>query len=158
MDPFKTSRFGNVYIITCIDHFTKYLEAAATPSFDAETTASFIFNNIVCRYGMIERILTDQGVNFESKLLKHLCRLIGTTKLHSSTYHAPGNGAAERPNKTIKPNLAKFVNDKHDDWDRWLQLAVSAYNNSYHVSIKMSPHEALFGRKPVLVADVILNN
>ena len=158
MGPFKRSSFGNVYIITCIDHFTKFMEAAAVPSFDAETTATFIFNNIICRYGMVEQILTDQGVNYESRLIKQLCSLVGSDKLRTSTYHAPGNGTAERPNKTLKPNIAKFVNDKHDDWDRYVQLAISAYNNSFHSTIKMTPYEALFGRKSVIVADVILNN
>ena len=158
MGPFKQSRFGNSYIITAIDNHTKYLEAAPTPSFDAEITASFIFGNVMCRYGMVEQILTDQGVNFESKLLKHLCILMGTDKLHTSTYHAAGNGAAERPNKTLKPNIAKFVNDQHDDWDKWLMFAVSAYNNSYHATIKMTPYDALFGRKPVLVSDLILSH
>ncbi len=107
---------------------------------------------------MVERLLTDQGVNFESNLLKQLCMLLGTEKLHSTTYHAPGHGIIERPNKTIKPNLAKYVNDKHDNWDEFLQLSISAYNNTYHKTIKMTPYEAAFGRKPVMVADVIMNN
>jgi hypothetical protein len=158
MGPFKTSRHGNKYIILGIDHLTKFAEGAATPTFDAVTTATFIFNNIVCRYGMLEKLLTDQGVNFESNLLKHLCILMGTDKLHTSTYHPAGNGITERLNKTVKPNLAKFVNDEHDDWDLFLQMAISAYNNSYHASIKMSPFEAQFGRPPVLVADVIMNH
>ncbi len=140
MGPFKTSRHGNKFIILGIDHLTKYAEGAATATFDAVTTAVFIFNNIVCRYGMIEKILTDHGVNFESHLIKHLCLLFGTDKLHTSTYHPEGNGLTERLNKTVKPNLAKFVNDDHDDWDLFLQMAISAYNNSYHSSI---PNDSL---------------
>jgi hypothetical protein len=158
MGPFKTSRHGNKYIIFGIDHLTKFAEGAATPSFDAVTTALFLVDNIVCRYGMIEKLLTDQGVKFESKLVSHLCTLLGTEKLHTSTYHPVGNGITERLNKTVKPNLAMFVNDEHDDWDLFLQMAISAYNNSCHTAIKMSPYEAQFGRPPVLVADVIMNN
>ena len=37
-------------------------------------------------------------------------------------------------------------------------MAVSAYNNSYHSSIKMTPYEAHFGRPSIQVVDVILNN
>ena len=158
MGVFKTSRHGNKYIILAIDHFTKYLEGAATPTFDATTTALFLFNNIICRYGMMEKLLADQGVNFESNLLKQLCILLGTDKLHTSTYHAAGNGITERVNKVVKPNIAKYVNDDHDDWDLFLQMAISAYNNSYHSTIKMTPYEAQFGRKPVIVAEVIMNN
>ena len=158
MGPFKRSRSGNQYIILAIDHFTKFVEGAATVSFDAPTTAGFLFNNVICRYGMIEHILADQGVNFESNLVKHLCELLGTTKLRTSTYHAAGNGITERVNMNVKPNLAKYVNDSHDDWDLFLQMAISAYNNSFHSSIGMTPFEAQFGRKSILVADVIMNH
>ena len=158
MGPFKTTCRGNTYIILGVDHYTKYIEGLATVSFDSETTALFVLNNIICRYGMVEQILTDQGVNFESHLFKHLCNLLGSDKLHTSTYHPAGNGITERPNKTIKPNLAKFVNISHDDWDLFLQLSISAYNNSYHSTLKMTPFEAMFGRPSVLVSDVLLNN
>ncbi len=156
--PLKTTPRGKKYIVIAVDHFTKYVEAAATTTFDAQTTALFTFNNIICRYGMVESILTDQGVNFESKLFKHLCTLLGTDKLHTSTYHPEANGCTERINRTMKPGLAKYVNVDHDDWDLYLQMAVSAYNNSYHASIRMTPYEAMFGRPPVLVCDVIMNN
>jgi hypothetical protein len=158
MGPFHESSRGNKYIILAIDHHTKYAIGAAIPSFTAEITAEFVFNEIVCKFGMVEQFLTDQGVNFESNLLKHLCILLGTDKLHTSTYHAAGNGITERLNKSIKPNIAKYVNDTHDDWDLFLPLAISAYNNSYHSSIRMTPFEALFGRKSVLVADMIMNH
>ena len=158
MGPFPTSDRGNVYIILAIDHFTKFAEGAATASFDAKTTAHFLFDTIVCRHGMFEKLLSDQGVNFESNLLKHLCILLGTEKLHTSTYHAAGNGITERLNKTIKPALAKFVNATHTDWDSFLPMALSAYNNSVHSTTKMTPFEALYHRPSVQVSDVLLAN
>ena len=89
---------------------------------------------------MVEKILTDQGVSFVNALFKELCRLIGTDKLHSSTYHAMGQ--IERVNRVVKPNLSKLVNDAENDWDRYVQMAISAYNQSLvsrinrHVSIR----------------------
>jgi len=158
MGPFKATARGNRYIIIGIDHFTKYIEAAATSSFDSETTAWFVLNQVICRFGMVEEILSDQGVNFESHLFAHLCKLLGTNKLHTSAYHPECNGGTERPNKSFKPNLAKFVNADHDDWDLYLQMATSAYNNVAHSSIGMTPFEANFGRPSVLVSDVLMNN
>jgi hypothetical protein len=54
--------------------------------------------------------------------------------------------------------LAKYVNEAHDNWDIYLPMAISAYNNSYHSTIKMTPFEAQYGRKSIMVSDVILNN
>ena len=158
MGPFKTSANGNSYIILAVDHFTKYAEGAATASFNAQTTASFLFSAIICRYGMVEAILTDQGRNFESYLFQHLCYLIGSKKRHTSTFHPASNGITERVNKTVKPCLAKYINDEQTDWDLFLPLALSAYNCSKHASTGVSPFEAVFGRPPVLVADIISGN
>ena len=107
---------------------------------------------------MVEEILSDHRVNFESHLFGHLCKLLGTNKLHTSANHPECNGGTERSNKSFKPNLAKFVNADHDDWDLHLQVTTSAYNNVLHSSIRMTPFEANFGRPSVLVSDVILNN
>ena len=60
MGPFNTNLHGNRYIILAIDHFTKFAEGAATVTFDGVTTAVFLFHNIICRYGMIEKLLSNQ--------------------------------------------------------------------------------------------------
>ncbi len=158
MGPFKRSKSGNLYIFLVIDHWTKFAVGVALPSFNAEATARALIDNVVCKYGMFEKVLSDQGVNFESNLMKHVCTLLGVEKLHTTTYNAAGNGITERLNKTIKPNLAKYVNDDHSDWDEFLQLAVAAYNSANHASTGMSPYEALFARPPVNVIDLIIGN
>jgi hypothetical protein len=61
-------------------------------------------------------------------------------------------------NKTVKPMLAKYVEVSHRNWDDYIQIAISSYNNVTHASTGISPFEALFGRKPVLIADVVNNN
>ncbi|GKD57383.1 putative reverse transcriptase domain-containing protein [Tanacetum coccineum] len=43
--------------------------------------------------------------------------------------------------------LRAYVNDFRSSWDRHLPLVKFSYNNSYHVSIKAAPYEALYGRK-----------
>ena len=108
------------------------------------TSAIFLFNEIICKHVMIEQILTDQGVSFEAYLFKHLCRLLGSNKIRSSTYHAQANGGIERVNKVIKPALAKYVNDNEDDWDVYLQMTISVHNNTFHTSIGMAPYEAVW--------------
>ena len=64
----------------------------------------------------------------------------------------------ERVNKVIKPGLAKYVDRDHRNWDVYLQMSVSAYNNTLHGSIGMTPFEAHYGRPSTQVADVVMNN
>ncbi len=157
MGPFLETENGNTYIVLAIDHFTKYVIGSATVNIDAETTAKFMFNEIICKFGIMENVLTDRGANFEAHLFKQLCILLRTNKLRTTAYHPPGNGTTERVNKTVKPMLAKYVNSNHKNWDEFIQMAISSYNNCTHASTGISPFEALFGRKPVLVADVLNN-
>lgn len=158
MGPFKRSKSGNMYIFLIIDHWTKYAIGVALPTFSAEATAKALIDHVICKFGMFEKVLSDQGVNFESHLMKQVCKLLGAEKLHTTTYNAAGNGITERLNRTIKPNLAKYVNDDHSDWDEFLQLAVTAYNSAVHSSTNLSPYEALFARPPVNIIDSIIQN
>jgi hypothetical protein len=157
MGPFKMSKSGNRYICLAVDAHIKFLWYAATSSVDEISTAIFLFREIVCKVGPVEQIMSDQGACFESNVFQHLCKLIGSKKLRSSAFHPSGNGGIEVINKTIKPNLAKYVSATHDDWDLHLGLAVNAYNNTMQSSIGMAPSEALFNRPPVIIADIICN-
>lgn len=147
--PLTLSKFGNKYIIVAIDYYTKFCIAQAISDFTALTTARFIFNEIICKFGRANRIHTDRGVNFESNLLKELLLLLKIDKPSSTSYHPICCGEVERQNRTIKQILACYVNEKHDDWDVYLPQAVRAYNTAKHDSFgnKISPFEALFHRQ-----------
>jgi hypothetical protein len=79
-------------------------------------------------------------------------------KARTTAFHPQANGGAERIIRNIKPNLAKYIDFDQENWDVYLPLAISAYNNSYHSSIGMTPFEAHFCRPSVKLHDIILNN
>lgn len=66
-----------IYIVIAIDYFTKFIEAWALDACTAIKTARFLFDEIVCRYGMMDKLLSDQGRNFEAALIAELCKLLG---------------------------------------------------------------------------------
>jgi hypothetical protein len=51
--------------------------AVPTKNTTARTTAEAFLNNFVVHYGFPKRIHSDQGANFEGKLIKELCELAG---------------------------------------------------------------------------------
>src|SRR6266542_5989879 len=61
----ETSR-GNKYIIVVINYFTKYHEARALINANAKSVANFIYENIICRYGCLRKILSDRGIHFNN--------------------------------------------------------------------------------------------
>ena len=80
--------------------------------------------------------MTDRGVNFESFLFKHLCAITGADKVRTTSFHPKAIGGAERLVRSIKPSLAKFIYVDQQDWDVYLSMAISAYNNSYNSCIR----------------------
>ena len=80
LGPLPESDCGNKYILVIGDYFTKWKEAHAMPNMEAITVARFFVNEFICRFGAPEQLHTDQGRNFESALLKEICKLLGITK------------------------------------------------------------------------------
>ncbi|GKA47767.1 putative reverse transcriptase domain-containing protein [Tanacetum coccineum] len=65
----------------------------------------------------------------------------------SIAYHPQTDGQSERTIQTLEDMLRACVIDFRNSWDHHLPLVKFSYNNSYHVSIKAAPYEALYGRK-----------
>ena len=47
----------------------------------------------------------------------------------------------------IEDMLRMYVMDQPSKWEKYLYLVEFAYNNGYHASLKMSPFEAMYGRR-----------
>ena len=69
--PLPRSRRGNQYILVVCDYATRYLEAITLRSVDAGAVAEYLIQ-LFSRVGIPREILTDQGTNFMSQLLKEL--------------------------------------------------------------------------------------
>ena len=106
----EMSKGGYQYILVITDHFTRYALAIPTKNMTARTTAEAFFNNFVVHYGFPRRIHSDQGANFESKLIRELCSITGMTKSRTTPYHPMGNGVTERFNRTLLGLLGTFDN------------------------------------------------
>ena len=89
----RSQKDMNILIVT--DHFTRYAQAYVTPNQKASMVAKTVWDKFFIHYGFLEKILLDQGQNFESKLLKELCLLAQVKKMRSTPYRPEGNGSCE---------------------------------------------------------------
>ena len=95
----QSSKDINILIIT--DHFTRYAQAHITSSQKAHVVAKTLWEHFFVHYGFPEKILSDQGCNFESVLISELCELAQIKKLRTTPYRPEGNGSCERFNRTL---------------------------------------------------------
>ena len=138
---------GHKYILTIIDHFSRYLVMVPLKNQTAETVAKKLNRKYISIFGVPNIVLTDQGTNFLSNLMSDICKLYDITKLRTVAYWPQGNGRCERVHRTIKKMLSHYVNDTHTNWRKILPYIVAAYNNRPHSGVNKSPHEIVFGRK-----------
>ena len=93
-------------------------------------------------------MLTDEGTNFTSALLRALYRLIGIKALRTSPYHPKTDGLVERFNRTLKAMLRKVLNGEKRDWDHLLPYVLFAYREVPQATVGFSPFELLYGSDP----------
>jgi len=60
------------YILMAIDYFTKWVEAASYKSVTKVVVAQFLKHNIICCYGMLGELITDNGTNLNKKMIQQL--------------------------------------------------------------------------------------
>ena len=90
----------------------------AIPDQEAKTIAQKLEKLISCHVAS-QILLTDQGKNFESKLIAELCDLLQIDKWRTTAYHPQCDGQVERFNRTLII-LSMHVEKYQKDWDRWL--------------------------------------
>ena len=59
---------------------------------EAKTAATKLFNDYILRFGTANKILHDQGREFENKLFIHLSKLCNIKRLRTTLYHPQCNG------------------------------------------------------------------
>ncbi|GJV25176.1 putative reverse transcriptase domain-containing protein [Tanacetum coccineum] len=141
---------GNGYdsIWVIIDWLTKsahFLPMKKTDSIEKLT--QLYLKKIVCRHGVPVSIISDRDSCFASGFWRSLQKALGTDVNMSTAYYPERYGQSERTIQTLEDMLRACVIDFGSSWDRHLPLVEFSYNNSYHASIKVTPFEALYGRK-----------
>jgi transposase InsO family protein len=150
----STGGFTDILVIT--DHFTRYAIAIPTKGQTAKTTADKLFTHFICHYGFPARLHSDQGRQFESKIIQELCKLAGVSKSRTTSYHPQGNGMTERFNHTLLNMLGTLRQDQKAKWHDYVLPVTHAYNCTRHSATTYSPYELMFGRQPLLAVDVYL--
>lgn len=98
---------GNKYLVVFIDYLTKWPEVFVTKDQTAQTIARLLVERVIPQHGVPRELLSDRGANFLSKLVAEVCRLVGTKKINTSTYHPQTDGLVERFHRTLLDMLSK---------------------------------------------------
>ena len=139
------SRTGNRFVLVVVDYATRYPEAIPLRTVDAEQVAEALMG-FFSSVGIPVEILTDQGSNLMSKLLKEVYHLMGVKPIRTSPYHPQTDGPVERFNQTLKAMLRRSA-EEGKDWDKLLPYVLFAYREVPQETTRFSPFELQYGRE-----------
>lgn len=146
---------GSVYILTCIDVFSKWTEAFAIPNKEAKVVARVLVEQVFCRFGTPISLLSDNGTEVDSSIMREICQLLGIDKIHTTAYKASTNAAIERFHRTLNSMLGKVISERQDDWDLMLPYVMAAYRSSIHESTGYTPNQLMLARENRAPVDII---
>ncbi|GBN72721.1 Transposon Tf2-6 polyprotein [Araneus ventricosus] len=139
------------FILTIIDHYSRYLEAYPLQNITSRTIINCL-NKYFANFGLPKFLITDNATNFISNEMVGFLDRLNIQHRKSSIYYPMANGLLERAHRTMKESLASMCESTFQ-WSEKLLFFKLYYNNSIHSVTKFAPAEIFFGRKQNLPLD-----
>jgi len=142
-----TTPGGHKYLLVATDYFTKWLEAIPLCDAEAHTCMRALYNAFFSRFGLPRQLHSDQGTNFESKLVAVLCSIAGINKTRTTPFHPGSDGQTKRANRTILQMLRASIDAQPESWPDRLPALLAAYRMTPHSVTGISPNMAMMGAR-----------
>ena len=117
--------------------------------------ANFIKENIIIRFRVPHRIISDNGTPFVNNSVRKMLEFYQVKHHFSSPYYPQGNGQAEAMNKTLIKIISKMSQEYKGGWAVHLLDALWAYRNSSKSAAGFSPFSLVYGTELVSPAEII---
>ena len=99
--PFPMAARQLKFLVAGIDYFTKWVEAESLATIMEKNIRSFVWRNIVCRYGIPRVLVSNNGKQFDNKSFRDFCSQQGIKNHYSSPAHPQANGKVEVTNRSL---------------------------------------------------------
>ena len=154
MGPFPTAPAQKKLLLVATDYLSKWIEAEAFTSIKDRDVTRFIWNNIVCRFGIPRSIVSDNGSQFDSRVYRDFCQELKIRNLYSTPRYPQSNGQAEATNKTMLTALKKRLDSAKGKWVEELPRVLWAYRTMARKPTDVSPFAVTYGMEVVIPTEI----
>ena len=148
--PFPKVAGNKRYLLVGTDYFTKWVEAKPLANIKDADAKRFVWRNIVTQFEVLKVLISDNGLQFDSKAFRRYCCELGITNRYSTPAYPQGNGQAEASNKVIVNGLKKRLDDAKGRWVEKLSHVLWAYRTTPRRSTGEAPFAMTYGAEAVI--------
>ena len=132
---------------------TSWMEGRPVRDENGKTIANWLFEDIICRWGCITEIITDNGSPYRSAVA-WLEQKYGIKGIKISSYNSKANGKIERPHWDVRQMLYKATGGNPSKWFWFFHHVMWADRVSIRKGFGCSPFFMVTGAHPILPLDI----
>jgi transposase InsO family protein len=155
--PMSTTENGNKYVLTMVDHFSRYVYLYPIPNKETETVTRAMIRHCIT-YGPPTYLISDLGSEFISALWKRVCENLSIRMNYTTAYRPRSNGLTENRNRYAVDHLYFLMNQDPHQWDEQLVYTAAAMNSAFCRPINETPFFVQHGRDYNFDYGKVLNN
>ena len=142
------------YIVHGRCALSSWMEGRPLRTETAKAIADWIFEDIICRWGCLKEIVTDNGKQFRA-VTAYLEQKYGIKGISISAYNSQGNGKIERPHWDVRQALWKITGGESTKWYWFWHHIMWADRVTIRKRFGCSPYFMVTGAHPILPLDVV---
>nr|GEW01357.1 reverse transcriptase domain-containing protein [Tanacetum cinerariifolium] len=142
------------FLIIVIDYFTKWIEAKPIATITGNQINKFVWENIVCRFGLPGEIISDNGKQFHNNPFKDWCENLSIKPYFASVKYPQTNGLIERANRSLREGIKARLDARSNDWMEELSHVLWAHQTMIKSSNGDTPFSLTYEMEAVIPADI----
>jgi len=154
LGPFPLAIRQMKYLIVAIEYFTKWIEAEPVAQITTHKVQHFVWKNIVCRFGVPRRLVSDNSTQFASQQLRKLCAEVGIKQVFTSVEHPQTNGQVESTNRILFRGLKRRLEQAKGVWAEEVARIVWSYHTTPQTSTMETPFSLVYGSDVMIPVEI----
>nr|GEU91250.1 reverse transcriptase domain-containing protein [Tanacetum cinerariifolium] len=141
-------------LIVAMDYFTKWIEAKAMATITGSQVKKFMWDNIVCCFGLPGEIISDNGKQFSDNPFKDWCDKLNITQRFTSVKHPQSNRLVERANRSLGEGIKARLGEGNKNWVEELPHFLWAHRTMIKSRHGDTPFSLTYGTEVVIHAEI----
>nr|GEX02360.1 protein NYNRIN-like [Tanacetum cinerariifolium] len=152
--PFPEGPGKVKFFIVTMDYSNKWIEAKAVATITGSQVKKFVWDNIVCRFGLLGEIVSKNDKQFSDNPFKDWCDKLNITQRFASVKHPQFNGLVERANQSLGEGIKARLDEGNKNWVEKLPHVLWAHRIMIKSSHDDTPFSLTYETEAVIPAEI----